>query len=232
MQFNLIQFTYERKAQPEQYGSETVSIGGSAIVEEGEDAFAIADNMIGRAKAVAYSRLGLKATAQCGAADLASVKVTAVPSAEKQAAAPKVDLADPAMTNDEIKDQVAAEFGQPARRKRRTKAEMEAARAAEAAGGDTEPLSAVEQKLADVPVEPESDEDAMMAVLNQGGATAAPAPAEDDEIDNPTLMKACATAAQAKRGQLVLDFLKKVGVDRVLQLDQGQRKSLLAHLSK
>jgi hypothetical protein len=251
-QLNLITFEYSRSYQPERYGNERAVISGSALVEEGEDAFAIADAMLGRAKAVAYRRLGLALTKECGDADLAAVRVTAVPSAEKQASAPTivtVDVAEallPSMPDAED----APEPAKPTRgrpkgsgggtRKSKAEKDAEAAQAADALpsmpdddAGPTLAGAPADAPAAGQPAVPATadDEDALMALLNQGDAPK-PAAKDDEEIDNPTLMAACAEAAKAKIGDVVLGFLKQVGVDRVLMLDQAQRKSLVAQLAK
>lgn len=267
-QLNLVEFRYTRKHQPEQYGGEEVTIGGTAIVEEGEDAFAVADAMVGRAKAVAYQRLGLKLTKECGAADISHVKVVAVPSADRQSAAPTVtpaeqpDLSLPGVTSEQIKGQASKDVGGgdelpgadeeqtkkrgPGRpkgsgtgtRKTRSSKKAEAAQTSnepalpDDAGLPGEETPPAAPAVAENPEAEQSEEDALMALLNAGEAPTAPAVNGEVEIDNAALMAACAEAARDKKSSLVTDYLKQVGVDRVLKLDQAQRRSLLAQLAK
>lgn len=196
MQLHTVTVFYRRQAQPAQYEAEEVRLEGSATVEDGEDFEAVAYDLVTRARVQAHRALGLKVPAIAEFSPAFEESSYAVRAAEGGLDA-------------------AAE--EKPKRTRRTKAEMEAARAAEAhptpAAVPADDIVIGEEPKA---AEPELD-------ITE----------EPKEIDDKTLQSEAAGTAKklgAEGTTKVKALMREFGAMRLGDIAKGRRAVFLSQL--
>lgn len=220
MQLHTVSIFYRRQSQPAQYEAEEVRLEGSATVEEGEDFEAVAYDLVTRARVQAHRALGLKVPAITPFEPSRNV-FAGIMAAEEAGA----DFR--SLTGDDR----TGEANQP-KRKRRTKAEMEADRLAAEAGPTSAPAAATTAAAG-------ATEDDFVIGDEPKAAAAEPefdiTAGEPKEISDQDLQaRAAATARKigANGAQSVKDLMKEFGVGRLGELAQDKRGSFLAALEQ
>ena len=213
MQLHTLTVFYRRQAQPAQYETEEVRLEGSATVEDGEDFEAVAYDLLTRARIQAHRALGLKepTIAEFNPAFEGGWHHMVY-------TAPTVAFGDA----DQVSGDAATTKG--TKRKRRTKAEMEAAKAAEAKPEEVaEELPVVEDAA--------QSAEASKALAGDDFVIGEPEPAA--EIDDKQLQADCAAAAKRLgSAEPVKGLMREYKVARLGELAQAQRSAFLAALSE
>lgn len=216
MQLHTVTIFYRRQAQPAQYEAEEARLEGSATVEDGEDFEAVAYDLLTRARVQAHRALGLKVPA---IADFEP----AFEEAQIEVVAPCPN--EGARIGDKAANLAHLNAG-AAKRRRRTKAEMEAARAAEKSAG----YEIISQEGVTVEETPLTDD------IVIGGEAAAAEPdfqIEDAPIDDKTLQAEAAAVARkvgANGATKVKDLMREFKVARLGEIAQERRAEFVAQL--